>query len=59
MADVVVHHLLLAADIAGVPLPDMVDEEAGNLILVLGVHMCDALYLELFVCTEIVISTVG
>lgn len=31
MVDAVVHHLLLAADIAGVPLPDMVDAEAGNL----------------------------
>ena len=48
MADVVVHPLSLAADIAGAPLQDMVDAEAGNLQATLIFRMLyfDALYLE-------------
>ena len=40
MAGVVVHHLSLAADIAGAPLPDMVDAEAGNLQAILVFKCC-------------------
>ena len=48
MADVVVHPLSSAADIAGAPLHDMVDAEAGNLQATLIFRMLyfDALYLE-------------
>ena len=50
MADVVVHPLSSAVDIAGAPLHDMVDAEAGNLQATLYPYFrmlyFDALYLE-------------
>ena len=50
MADAVVHHLSLAADIAGAPLPDMVDAEAGTfqVTFILCRIYAGALYLEIF-----------